>query len=252
MNENKDQYCRLALTYDDFLFDEKNPSGGKVVSEPLGTKWSVRFSKNRFLFSSTGNFNNLFEVEFPDSVFSPDRSSFSNKNDEITVWLYYFFKAGHIAEFNFYHYFFRQKETFYEQTSDYDYRDYIYDFAVKYYHQLHKTLIIKGFLHFVRQEAEAEGQRNYDFKRNEILPKLILQFSEGRSLWEIGYIRSSYKLNLDDALGTSSYSRSNSFQTLMIRWTYMISDFARLQFSLSHVPDFDGFGGGNLNFLLHY
>lgn len=252
MNDPADNYFRLALTYDDFLYDEKNPSGGKVVSEPLGIKWDVNLYKNKFLLSSSGKIENCFEVDFPDSSLSAERYSFNNKNDEFEIWLYYLFTAGHIAEVDFYHYYFRQSEKFYEQTSDYEYKDHIYDLALKYNHLCHPDLMLKTALHIIGQQAEAEGQRDYNFKRNELIPSIILEFRGENTFWEFGYIRNSYELNLDDNMGSSSYRRERSFQTLMIRWTYNFNAFARLQFSMSHVPDIEGAGAGNVNFLLLY
>jgi hypothetical protein len=252
MNKSADNYCRLALNYDDFLYDEKNPSGGKVVAEPLGIKWAVRYSYQGFLLSSFGKIMNVFEIEFPDSSLSPEKKFHSKKNDEFKVWLFYFFNSGHIAELNFYQYFFQQIERFYSEVSNYKYRDRITDLALKYNHHLHENLTLRGVVHFVKQEAVANGMREYDFSRTELLPMIMFQFARKNSLWEIAYLRSSYDLTLNDEIEILSYNREKTFQKFMLRWTYNFNAAARLQFSLSHVPNIEGYGGGNLNFMLFY
>lgn len=252
MDKLSENYFRLALNYDDFLYDEKNPRGGRVTSEPLGLKWAVRIPYKRFLLASRGKVMNDSEIEFPDSSLSPNVYFERKKSDDIEIKFYYLSDKGHIAELSLYQYFYSRQERFYDELQNYKYRDKITNISIKYYHRLRENLLIKGILHYVQQESNAEGSKNYHFNRQEILPMFLLQYKKNATSWEIGYLRTDYELELDNNLADSSYQQSKNTQKYILRWTYNFSKFARLQFSVSHVPNIEGYGGGNLNLMILY
>ncbi|MCK4654808.1 MAG: hypothetical protein KAU01_10230, partial [Candidatus Cloacimonetes bacterium] len=134
----------------------------------------------------------------------------------------------------------------------YSYLNEIYDIACKYQHQLNSQISIRPVLHYIIQNAVAKGHKTYDFKRREVIPSIIMEYSLSNSAWEFGILWSKYRLDYDDIDNLDDYETLNSDIKFMIRWTYNFSKNARLQFSISHVPEIEGFGGGNLHYMMFF
>lgn len=79
-----------------------------------------------------------------------------------------------------------------------------------------------------------------------------MEYTKSNNAWEFGFLWSKYRLDYDDINNLDDYETLNSDIKFMIRWTYNFSKNARLQFSLSHVPEIDGFGGGNLHYMMFF
>jgi hypothetical protein len=252
MNKSSEQFCRLALTYDDFLYDEKNPSGGQVSGEPLGVDWAVRAKWKAVTFFSKGKYMNPLKIELNDAELSPERYFLKKQTNDLTAKLYCFLKERNFIEFKLFHYHYLKQELFYQSEFSYYYLNEIYDLACKYNHPLNDKFLIKPVLHYILQNSKANGLRSYNFSRKEIIPMVLLEYERERTIWEVGLMRSAYDLELDDINDTLNYTRTNSTTKFMIRWTHKFNRNSKLQFSLSHVPDIEGYGGGNLNFMLFF
>jgi len=252
MNKNLENYCRIALTYDNFLYDEKNPFKGKVSSVPLGIDWAIRFSWKDLILFTEGKYVNSLDIDFTDQELSPQLYFSKNQINHLTWKLYYFFGIENFFEVRFNHYHFLEQKLYYHSPSDYSYLHEIYEFAGKYQQPFSKQLILSSSLHYIVQNSAAEGLRDYNFTRREIIPTIILKYSRVSNTWELGIIRSSYRYELEDVNDPLSYNNSNSTLKIMLRWAHLFNQNTKLQFSLSHVPYLEGYGGGNLDFMIFF
>ena len=252
MDSTSEKYCRITLSYDDFLYDEKNQKGGKVTEEPLGVNWAIRYGLNKLWFFTEGKYTNCSEIEYNNPELSPEIYLRQHQINNLVAKMYYFFKEDCFSELRIRHYHFFKKELYYQTEYSYSYLNEIYDIACKYQHQLNSEISIRPVLHYIIQNAVANGYKTYDFKRRELIPSIIMEYTLSNSVWEFGFLCSRYRLDYDDIDNLDDYETLNSDIKFMIRWTYNFSKNARLQFSLSHVPEIEGFGGGNLHYMMFF
>ena len=110
MDSTLEKYCRIALSYDDFLYDEKNQISGKVTEEPLGVNWAIRYDLNKIWFFTQGKYVNCFVIEYNDPELSPEIYLLKHQINNMIAKMYYFFKEDCFAELRLEHYHFFKKE----------------------------------------------------------------------------------------------------------------------------------------------
>jgi|GEM_PF-6872117 len=251
-NKTSEKYFRLALSYDDFLYDEKNQIGGRVTREPLGITWQIRYGNDKFNFFTTGKVLNPFQIKFENQELSPDIYLTEDQTNNSTAKIYYFFQEELFSEFKWKYYLFTEKKLFYESENDYSYKNVINDFSLQLSCLIDNNIAIRPVLHYVFQEATAKGIRNYDFKRKEIMPAVFCEYNLKNTIWEAGLLGTVYKADMDDIIFENDYFYRNDDLKFYLCWIYNFSKNTKLKFSLSHVFAVHGFGGGNLQYMMRF
>ncbi len=250
MDDTNKKYFRLAFSYDDFLYDEKNQSGGKVTGEPVGISWKIRFGKNKFQFFSEGKYIKPFQIKYQNPELSPELYLSETQSNNLTAKLYYFFKERTFTVLRFQHYVFWDKKKFYEPESNYSYLNEIDDIALKIHHRFNDKFALRPVIHYVIQNAAASGLRNYDFKRWELISAFYLEYFIKKTMLETGLLGTTFNSELDDMIDLKDYDYANNDLKFFFSWTYNFTKRTRLKFSVSHVFDIHGFGGGNLQYMM--
>jgi hypothetical protein len=62
----------------------------------------------------------------------------------------------------------------------------------------------------------------------------------------VGYLATPYEWDYVSRDGTAPYNAASSVDKLTLAWTFVFSENARALLSLSHEPEVNRFGGGNL------
>jgi len=249
-DDSYEKYFRLAFSYDDFLYDEKNQLGGKVTKEPIGITWKIRYGKNKLWFFSEGKYLNPFQIRFEDMELSPAIYLKENQTNNLTAKIYYFFKEGTFTELSCKYYSFWEMKMFYEQVNNYSYLNEINDITLKYYHKPNDKFAVRPVIHYVIQNSKADGIRNYDFERREFISAFYLEYYLKRTILETGLSGTTFTSELDDSNNIEDYNFQNDDLKFFFSWTYNFSEKTRLKFSLSHVFEVHGFGGGNLQYMM--
>jgi hypothetical protein len=251
-DQSLEKYCRIALCWDNFVYNKKNKKGGKITKLPLGIRWAVRFGNNKLCFFSEGKYTTGFSVDYPNQKLSPEIYYLDQKIDNITAKLYYTPSEKSLLELKFYYYHFYQQELYYESLNSYSYLNEIFNNTIKFRYFLNEKINIKPEFHFILQNSHAHGYKKYDFTRLEFIPGLFLNYSLSKSEWEIGYMISNFDFNYDDIIAENNYEKNCYEEKVQISWTYNINKNTRLLLSLSHVPSIDGFGGANLHYIMFF
>lgn len=250
-DSDRKKYLRLTLNVPDFVYDEKNSSGGKTLNTPLMLKWRGRYGLGQLWFYAEGRYGNGFERTFNDPEKSPDIHYHAQNTNQFDLKLYYRFDAGTLLEGSFHGYHFFEDKEFYSAGNSYRFENDIYWSALKYIHPFSEKHRVRLIGRYVFHEAEAGGFKNFDFRRDEFLPAVFYEYLTGNSIWEFGYMGAFFEWESDSPDAMYQYARSDYTEKLKLAWTYGFKDKALIQLSLSHVLSYWGFGGGNIQFMLH-
>lgn len=241
----REQYLRLSLRLDDFLYEKKNDEGGMSSQEPISLQWEARGTAGRWEAFTAGNYGSGSQRYYPDTdpevqIYGRDGGSTLRVRHVWSDEAFAGIETGHYT---------------YEQRRDAGQPDY-YD---------NEWIHLKGFglfgigspwglrpeFHWLRQWSHATGARTFDYTREDVFPALFVELhAPGRSTWELGYLAThhswTYEVN-DWTDDTSDYT-----DKIKLGWTYAFTPLARVQFSISHELDLERFGGGNVMFQINF
>jgi len=243
-DSDRERYLRVALRFDDLVYEAKNDRGAEVDTRPLAFVWQARWVRGAWEADSQGDFGNRSSLSFPDSTATPEfaasegferdaRASLRRRTDSSLMELrYQYVSAGDACLL-------RGDSEAEAVESE------LHDLSLRANVEFSRRYELRGELHRIWQEATGRGPGTYDYGRDEWIPALFFCWlPAGWNRLEAGAMTTFYDF---DSLPDRD-AESGSATKLKLGWYLRLKKTARLGFSLSHEPDPQRFGGGNIQF----
>jgi hypothetical protein len=243
------QYARLSLRFEDFVYEDKNDVGGRSLQEPIGPQWALRGRWNRWELVSEGRYLSASERVFPDPALSPEVAASSRRYGASETRLRYLAGREGFATVAFGHYEYRESREGRAASPGYSYGNEVLLGTGRYLFWVDRRWGGRGELHYLHQQAEAEGARNYSYHRRDLMPAAFLRLRLGASsMLELGYMGTFYDWTMDSRDPGDGYDGEGYADKVKLAWTHRFLATARLRISLSHEPNLARFGGGNVQY----
>jgi hypothetical protein len=235
------QFARVLVRWDDPLFDDKN--GVDAVGEQTATslEWTGRGVLGPFELFSRGLYGSGTERSYPDSVQVPEPFSETGRLNGSVTRLRLIADRGRFAEFEVAHHDFETTRVRRVDGVVERYDNRLLDLALRGVWRFDDRWRARAALHRLDQQAFVSSN---DYSREEWMPAGWIRWSANAvHAIEVGYMGTSY-----DWTGSPDVPESESGykQKLELAWLIEPSERVRLQFSLSHEPDPQRFGGANV------
>lgn len=238
---NRQQYARVLVRWDDPLFDDKNDLDAVQDQAATSLEWVAR-GRWRWVEAFTeGSYGSGSERSYPDSVKVPEPGADSRRLNGSVSRVRGLLGRERFVELELWHHEFESSVTPRTASSAETYRNRVFDVVVRGVWRIDGAWRVRSEVHRLDQEASASS---FDYARADWMPALWVRRSFGRvHSVEVGYMGTRYDWDgsPDDPASEDGYK-----QKLELAWFIEPSDRARVQFSLSHEPDPQKFGGANV------
>ena len=251
-NDERNQFIRLGLTYDEFLYDEKNNLGGKVLQAPRGILWQGRAKWNNFTVFTEGKFSSRFERAYPDSIKSPSMSYHEKGKNQFKLHGYYDTGSQSKLIFGLNYYDFNDAKEFRDSLRYYNLNNNFITGNLQYLFYLYDHYRFRVSGRYISQNSTTDGLKDYDYKREEIIPSVFWEYFFGSHIIELGVMQSFYRWDSQSAMQEYQLYEKNRIEKVKLGWTYTFRNKSILQISISHVFSIFGFGGGNIQYQLFF
>lgn len=246
-----ENYIRLGLLWEDFVYADKNNMDGVTDRVPLNLEWYARYQSGQFVFYSQGRLSQGFERRFPNQELSPDLRYHDLQHSNFTIKFYYFPSEVSILNLVYYHYQFNETKTFNTDSLNYNYNTRIHDIGLDYLLRFKEVNRLRLQLHYVANRAKSIGYREHIFKREDFLTALSYERFFSRHIIELQYM---FALPSWDYISHHEEEVSYDYQGIMdkvkIGWTYNFPQGSKIDISVSHEVQVGHFGGANLQYIL--
>jgi len=246
-----ENYIRLGLLWEDFVFDDKNSFDAVTDKVPFALQWYGRYQWDQFTIYSQGRWSQGFERRYPYQELSPDLTSHDLQNSNVTLKFYYFPSETSILNLSLYHYQFNETKTFYADSFNYNYNARITDIGIDYLLTLKEVNRLRLQLNYVNKKAKSIGYREHFFDREDFLSAVSYERFFGSHIIELQYM---FALPSWDYQSFHDQEPSNSYSGIMdkvkIGWTYQFPQSSQIHISVSHEVNVGNFGGANLQYIL--
>lgn len=247
----RERYLRVGLRLDDFMFERKNKVGGTSQAEPAGIQWELRHQVERWELFSSGLYGSGSRRTFPDGELSPAIAATERRATGSTVRLRRLLDAPDFLAVEATHYRFRAAERRRDATAGYDYANEFVHLRALGVLGIGDAWALRPEFHWLRQRTSAAGRRAFTHEREDVFPAVFVEHrTSGASTWELGYMAVHHAWEYD--AGGRTDDRSGSTDKVKLGWTYAFRPDARIQLSLSHEVDLERFGGGNVQYQMHF
>jgi hypothetical protein len=238
---SREQYARVLVRWDDPLFDDKNDLGAMQGRTATSLEWAARGRWRGVEAFTEGSYGSGSERSYPDSMKVPEPAAESRDLNGSVTRLRGLFAPGRFVELELLHHEFESSVTSRVASSAETYRNRLFDFVLRGVWRLDAAWRLRGEIHRLDQEASAPS---FQYAREDWMPALWVRraFGPVHSI-EVGYMGTRYDWtgSPGDPAAENGYK-----QKLELAWLIEPSDRARVQFSLSHEPDPQKFGGANV------
>ena len=246
-----ENYIRVGLLWEDFVYADKNNMDGVTDKVPLNLEWYARYHKGQFVFYSQGRFSQGFERRFPNQELSPDLTYHDLLHNNFTVKVYYIPSELSILNLSFYQYQFNETKSFYSEEFNYNYNTRISDIGLDYLLTFKEVNRLRLQLHYVTNKAKSIGFREHFFEREDFLTALSYERFFSRHIIELQYMFAlpswDYRSFHEQE---ASYDYSGIMDKVKIGWTYNFPQGSKIHISVSHEVQVGNFGGANLQYIL--
>ena len=249
-SDTKQNYFRLALKIDDFVYDEKNEFGAVTNQQPVGLEWYGRYRYGSWTIFSTGVLGTGFERVFPDRNKSPELIGFGQKIDRAEIKLYYtpadeWFIGSGISLYRF-----NESKTFTDPVDSYTYWNSLTDYFIEINYDLSGEHRLRNLSHVVRQSADSHGYRAHDYERTDLMTGFFYRWQTGRQSIEGGYMFAITDWSYTNLHGRNDRHDNRYLDKLKLGWYYIFPSADILNISISHQVSIGGFGGANLQYIM--
>jgi hypothetical protein len=251
-NDTRESYLRVALQYEDFVYDSKNDFNGKSIQSPLSATWSARAGRDHFWIFTEGRISTGFKRSFPDEEKSPDLRTHDQMRNDVKIKVYYSDDQSSIFMIGMHVYQFSEAKTFSDDAHNYSYENLFVNYFVEYIRRFQQHHRIRLMSHVIDQDALNYGYQAHLFDRNDFLCGGFYEYIIGSHSIEFGYMFSIYDYEYQDFGFTSDYSDKRYTDKLKLGWYYSFPNNARINISLSHQVIIGGFGGANLQYIMYF
>ena len=249
---DSEQYLRLGLLMEDFIYDEKNDFNAISDQTPLALRWQFRYILGAFILYTDGKFSRGFKRKYPDQRKSPDIFSHSQHTDHNISKLYYKHGEKFIIEISYSSYRFEEGKTFIDSLFNYIYGNNLNDFGCEGNFIFLPENHFRFNLHYLAQKAHASMYRAHRYARRDYLSGVFYERDVRQSRIDFGYMISFYDYRYHGLAGQKGYTRQGYVDKLKLGWTYRFPQGARLHLSLSHELSSGEFGGANLQSMIFF
>ncbi len=260
-NKIRSKYIQINFAWDDCIYNARNNKAGKTTQESYGIQWLMRFGEDsKWIFFTEGKYTLGFKRDYPDRSLSEIKYHQKQKNQMQGKLTYYFTSNSHLeSKISYYH--LSESKLFYQMENtenNYSYLNEIYQGNINYIYSfaiLNKTknnIRLRLGLNYIREYAIANGFKNYHYHREEWLPQLLIQYTYRKHTLEIGYLSTFYEWDYDTNNDINDYQRHSYIDKIKLGWTYHFNNKTQLQLSISHVMKWNGFGGGNVQYVMFF
>ncbi|MEL7448501.1 MAG: hypothetical protein AAFN78_04785 [Pseudomonadota bacterium] len=248
-SDNREQYARVALLFDDMNYGSKNDFGGTQTQDPLALDWQVRWhvGANWYLYSE-GHVGNGYERQFDDESLSPSlafeeqrnnraelRLSKSSGNGELwSVWAQW-------ADFD-------ETRRFRDPALDYRYQNTELRLAAEHVRIIGERHRWRFLLNVTDREAQSEGADEHEFERLDVVGGVFYEYLYPNSGVTLAYVAGQPDIQFTAPDPEDSYDRGDYSDKVVIGYRYRFSPKAQLRASLAHEVSASGFGGGGVQF----
>jgi hypothetical protein len=243
----RESWLRLWLRLDDPVWGRKNDRGGRSVREAVGPQWTARLARGAWEVFSAGRSSRASERVFDDPILSPDVAAEERRRGESQTRLRWTARREAWVEAEVAHWTYEERIGARDPSGSYSYENRILSGRLAAGSPESALLGGRAELHHVRQDASAGGAHDYTYERRELPWAVHLEWRPTPShVWDLGYLRSRYAWDYAPRDGTAPFDADGSVDKLKLSWTFLFSQEARMLLGLSHEPEPNRFGGGNL------
>jgi len=249
-DKSKQNYLRLALKVDDFVYDDKNEFGAVTEQSPLGMEWHSRYQSEYWTLFTTGNLSTGFERYFPDRNKSPDMTYHYRQINRAEFKLYVHPDKRWFIGSGIGYYGFRDQKSYIYDPDSYAYENRISTWYLEVNYELNLRHGFRSLTHIVRQTAFSRGYHAHDYERNDFMTGLFYLIQLGRHSIETGYMFTFVDWNYANYHGGNDRTANRYLDKLKLGWSYRFPNHAELNISISHQVSIGGFGGANLQYIM--
>jgi hypothetical protein len=246
-----ENYLRVGLLWEDFVYDDKNNRDGVTDQVPYALQWYGRYQGDKFALYSQGRMSQGFKRRYPNEQLSPDLTSHNLRHSNATLKLYYFPSETSILNFSLYHYQFDESKTFYADSFDFSYTSRISDISIDYLLTLKEVNRLRLQIHYVIKSSKSSGFREHIYNRDDFLSAISYERFFGRHIIELQYMFALPRWDYQSFYNQEpSYNYSGIMDKIKIGWTYQFPKSSQIHISVSHEVRVGNFGGANLQYIL--
>ena len=224
--------------------------GGLSEQVATSVEWTGRVECGIFELFSRGHYGSAARRSFPDSLLAPETLGSAEQRGYSVGRLRAIATESRFLEFELLHHEFEQTEIPRETGQAERYRNRIVDLVLRGVWGFDASWLVRAELHRLDQSASECGAGVFEYEREDWMPAVFFQWRPAKlHRFELGYLATSYEWRGSPEANAPA-DQSGYVQKLKLGWLIELSAMARLQFSLSHEPDPQRFGGGNVQMLL--
>jgi hypothetical protein len=250
--DERQQYARVGLLFEDLTYATKNDLEGKYEQEPISVQWAVRLGAEDWWIFSKGRVGTGFERVFRDAQASPELA----RHDQQENWAQVKFTTvvSEVIAWSTWidWYEFNETKLFRQPGFDYEYANSQLNVAAEYVQTLRDRHRLRFVAHYVTQDASSRGFNAHDYDRTDVLAGAFYE-----RLWLRNTLLLAYAFGLPDAQflpedTSRAFTLDEYRDKVIVGWRHTFSADAQLLFSVSHEVAAQGFGGGNLQFQMFF
>jgi hypothetical protein len=215
-------------------------------------EWTGRAELGILELFSRGHYGSAARHSFPDSILAPEVLEDAERRGYSVGRLRAIASELRFIEFELLHHEYEQSGTPRATGQAGSYQNRIVDLVLRGVWGFDSSWLVRAEFQRLDQAASGRGTNVFEYEREEWMPAVFVQWRPVRMhRIELGYLATSYEWSGSPDLNVPG-GENGYVQKLKIGWLIEFSARARLQFSLSHEPDPQRFGGGNVQMLLFF
>ena len=251
-DSSRENYLRLGLILEDFVYDEKNALDGVSDQTPRSLQWRGRYHKGKFTVFSKGRWSRGFKRRFPNRELSPLLTAHNQKYNTAEAKFYYFPQDLSILSLSYYHYKFDEMKSFSDQQYDYYYNNQFNNISLEYMIRFNQANRFRIKLNYLNQKAESEGFNGHKFKREDIMSGLSYERFFSAHMIELQYLFAIVQTRYGTLQYLPSSVKKGFVDKIKLGWMYTFPQGSKFYISLSHEVQGGEFGGANLFYILFF
>jgi hypothetical protein len=248
--DDREQYVRAGLLFEDVAYDTKNESGGTSEQAPVAVQWVLRLGRGDWWVFSEGKVGTGFEREFDDTASEVIRHERRDNHARLKLTKANIPQSAWSVWLDWYD--FTEAEQFRSVEFDYDYENEVWDIALEHFRILGDVHRLRFLVHYVRQRASSVGFNAHDYSRDELLGGFFYERLWPRNGVQLAYAFGFPEIDYEPVDDAGSYHLDDYNDKLILGWRHHFSADAQLLISISHEVSAQGFGGGNVQFQMSF
>ena len=249
-DSTRENYLRLGLVLEDFVYDEKNYLDGISDQTPRSLQWRARYHQGKFAVFSKGRWSRGFKRRFPNRELSPLLTGHNQKYNTAEAKFYYFPKDLSILSLSYYHYKFVEMKSFTEQQYDYRYENQFNNISIEYMLRFKQVNRFRIKLNYLNQEAESQGFNGHNFKREDVMSAVSYERYFSAHLIELQYLFAIVQSQYGTLQNLHPGVEKGFVDKIKLGWMYTFPQGSKFYISVSHEVQGGEFGGANLFYIL--